>query len=561
LTRGSRLINGPAAGRRSLERSVTQPGYLRRVRIALLIGLVSVSAACASAQDPAALQDFPGTTHQQLIQERTSPAIAYVYTKYQTTVSVPSLDFNSANFDALLNKVITDARTGRIGSDRKSIFDSLATAIAEAPDHYFTPADPVRTAPAKAAGQCSGSIVTPDGYIVTAAHCVQPNDDLRPQFVQDGLKPIIDADVNAFRAGLSDTFDSDQVGKLTSAVTQFLQHHATFSGTTSTVNVVLFTDSSGQRQAAMKQVQVVDKGDPSSKDVAIVKLDGYSQLPTLSVGQDSDISAGQPVFLGGFPSSAAQDNLDSLSTPTVSQGPVTAKKFTEQSIPILQTQAPAAPGNSGGPVLNDAGKLVGVLVSVSTPKVGQGESFAIAVSVVGQFLNEHNIRPRESGTTRLYNRGLNALHRNYYKEALTDFQQAKALYPGMPGAEHSIQQSTEAIQQGKDQTPLLDETALVWVAIGGAAAVLFVASVALLLVIRSRRRRARAAGVQEAGWYETEGGAVSQDGAWRWDGRSWIPNIKVATPAPGETTVRDHVRVPASEERQAAHPERVDEHA
>ncbi len=119
--------------------------------------------------------------------------------------------------------------------------------------------------------------------------------------------------------------------------------------------------------------------DPTS-DLALIKIK-ESNLPTLGFGNSDDLRLGEWVLAVGNPY-----NL----TSTVTAGIISAKA---RDINILrnvlsiesfiQTDAAVNPGNSGGALVNTAGKLVGINTAIAS-RTGsyQGYSFAIPVSIV-----------------------------------------------------------------------------------------------------------------------------------------------------------------------------------
>jgi serine protease Do len=61
---------------------------------------------------------------------------------------------------------------------------------------------------------------------------------------------------------------------------------------------------------------------------------------------------------------------------------VTAARTKNGEIPVLRTDARLAPGNSGGPLLNAAGEVIGINAMI----FGGDQGIAIAASVIRQFL-------------------------------------------------------------------------------------------------------------------------------------------------------------------------------
>jgi hypothetical protein len=111
----------------------------------------------------------------------------------------------------------------------------------------------------------------------------------------------------------------------------------------------------------------------SDNDLAVVKVSGVS-APSLPLGDDADSEVGESVYAVGNPS-----GLEG----TFSQGIISGiREF--QKHKVLQITAPISPGSSGGPVVNDAGSVVGV--AVATIQGGQNLNFAVPVSYLWALL-------------------------------------------------------------------------------------------------------------------------------------------------------------------------------
>jgi serine protease Do len=110
--------------------------------------------------------------------------------------------------------------------------------------------------------------------------------------------------------------------------------------------------------------------DPKS-DVALVKIEG-KDLPTLKLGDPAKLRVGEWVIAIGSPF-----NLSN----TVTAGIVSAKgRETGELLPFIQTDAAVNPGNSGGPLINVRGEVVGINSQIFTTSGSYaGISFAIPI--------------------------------------------------------------------------------------------------------------------------------------------------------------------------------------
>jgi 2-alkenal reductase len=125
----------------------------------------------------------------------------------------------------------------------------------------------------------------------------------------------------------------------------------------------------------------------SGYDLAVVRLvNKPAQLRPIPVGSSADLRVGQFVFAIGNPFGLSK---------TLTQGIVSALDRTlptdngREIAGVIQTDAAINPGNSGGPLLDSAGRLVGVNTAIlSQSGSSSGVGFAIPVDLV------NNIVPR-----------------------------------------------------------------------------------------------------------------------------------------------------------------------
>ena len=110
-------------------------------------------------------------------------------------------------------------------------------------------------------------------------------------------------------------------------------------------------------------------------DVAVLKIDARD-LPTVPIGRSSDLEVGQWVLAIGSPFGFEN---------TVTAGVVSAKGRSlpdDSYVPFIQTDVAVNPGNSGGPLFNARGEVVGINSQIYSGTGGyQGLSFAIPIDL------------------------------------------------------------------------------------------------------------------------------------------------------------------------------------
>ena len=112
-------------------------------------------------------------------------------------------------------------------------------------------------------------------------------------------------------------------------------------------------------------------GADARTDVALLKIEG-GKLPFLTIGDSSKIRVGEWVIAIGSPF-----NLES----TVTAGIISAKsRDTGDYLPLIQSDVAVNPGNSGGPLINMRGEVIGINSQIATLSGGyNGISFAVPI--------------------------------------------------------------------------------------------------------------------------------------------------------------------------------------
>jgi S1-C subfamily serine protease len=121
------------------------------------------------------------------------------------------------------------------------------------------------------------------------------------------------------------------------------------------------------------------------RDLAVLKIDApKGKLPPLDIGSSRDLLVGQRVYAIGNPFGLDQ----TLTVGIVSALNREIESFNSRTIRgVVQTDAAINPGNSGGPLLDSAGRLIGVNTQIASPSgASAGIGFAIPVDEVNRIV-------------------------------------------------------------------------------------------------------------------------------------------------------------------------------
>jgi serine protease Do len=146
---------------------------------------------------------------------------------------------------------------------------------------------------------------------------------------------------------------------------------------------LILTNAHVVREAKEVTVKLSDRREFSAKvlgadpttDIAVLRIPA-KDLPTVRLGNPKQLEVGDPVMAIGAPFGFEQ---------TATQGIVSAKGRSlpgDSVVPFIQTDAAVNPGNSGGPLFDGSGNVVGINAQIYSQSGGyQGLAFAIPIDV------------------------------------------------------------------------------------------------------------------------------------------------------------------------------------
>lgn len=372
-------------------------------------------------------------------------------------------------------------------------------------------------------GGGSGWIISPDGYLVTNGHVVElyhdtNEDQLRRRMVYQALEESGFFDQVARRRGaaLSEQAKAQLVmevapeARLRKNLDVYLQNWRKFPAEVKEYSPPL-SDLPGKTTFAWQTQE-------TGKDVAILKIEGRD-LPTVRLGDSNSVQIGTEVTAAGYPGVVmGHPYLDPQSALEASftRGHISSLKRVQQGTEVFQMDAPITWGNSGGPIFNSEGAVIGMATFGSIADMGQmaqaiqGFNFAIPTNTVREFVNSAGVRlPQESLFDRTWKQALDAYYGRQYAEAIAGFDHALRLIPDLPDAVRLRREAIAVVSTAPAQPeppvvvvepiepPVPVQQGMPWWQIAlGAALVLGLAGG---LVLRQRRRPVTAAPVAAPG--------------------------------------------------------------
>jgi rhodanese-related sulfurtransferase len=205
----------------------------------------------------------------------------------------------------------------------------------------------------------------------------------------------------------------------------------------------------------------------SGRDLALLRVkDG--DYPALGLSS-RDPKIGDPVHILGFPGVVLSHELLNKSAAleaSVTSGSVSGVRPDVIGQDLVQTDAAASHGTSGGPAITDEATVLGVLTFVSiSPQGGsivQGYNFLIPVRDVRKFVDDTGVAPgRDSAFNAVWAAGLAAFFNERYSLAVAKLTEANKLLPNLPDVKRQLAEADRLVKN-----PPPRPFPWIWVAVG-----------------------------------------------------------------------------------------------
>lgn len=210
-------------------------------------------------------------------------------------------------------------------------------------------------------------------------------------------------------------------------------------------------------------------------------------MPALTLGDSSNAKIGDKIHILGFPGVVLSHELLNASAKveaSVTSGAVSGFKQDITNQLVIQTDAPAAWGNSGGPAVGSRGEVLGVLTFVTLESGDQGVqgfNFVIPSAAIRDFVKGTDVKLDEASRfNAAWHAGLADFFDGSYSRAEKHFAEANRLLPDLTDVRRMM-------AEAKNPPP----RPFPWKQIAAVVAVVVTAVVGVLLLLRWRRNRYR----------------------------------------------------------------------
>ncbi|MUH01003.1 trypsin-like serine protease [Scytonema sp. UIC 10036] len=267
-------------------------------------------------------------------------------------------------------------------------------------------------------GHGSGFFVNPNGYIATNTHVIETEDCQR--IFQKDLTAKLEAD--------------GQTLENVEAQLKWIEAKP--------IQLVYLPN---QEQLSF---QIINSGAIAGegKDVSIIKVN-LINAPTLKLTESNQVKLLDSVTVVGYPGvveNLSLFNNESFYEASFTRGQVSAQKNLKDGTPVIQITAPVPNGNSGGPVLNDEGEVIGLV----TFGPNDDFTFIFTSNTIQEFLDSANIKNQQGLVNQEYRQGLELYSQGKYAQALQKFQLVKRLFPQHSEVENYLGKCQKLVADG-----------------------------------------------------------------------------------------------------------------
>ena len=288
----------------------------------------------------------------------------------------------------------------------------------------------------------TGFCVNPDtGHIITAGHMVEISE---ADFKYDLIYAYL---TETYGSQLDDWLDADwnwanenirveglEGGPYDREV--YVQFNAASSG---------IPDNPADNETFIR-AEVIDFSGWNQRDIALIRIQPQTgkALSGVMVGDSSMVEIQDNLTIIGYPwtSDIGQENV---LNPTITNGNISGRLMLSGT-EVLQVQGDARQGNSGGPVLNSNGQVVGILTMLTD----ETNNYLRPSNDIKEILSRNGVANKPGMVDEEFKQGLVMYRLKYYTEAIKHFNSVLNLNQKHIQAQEYRSKAQEAINKGED---------------------------------------------------------------------------------------------------------------
>jgi S1-C subfamily serine protease len=303
----------------------------------------------------------------------------------------------------------------------------------------------------------TGWFIDPSGWVITNGHVVQPAHETPRWLVNQMAQRAVTTACLGGALKLAGLQPGDRPDAEDAIKRRLLDKVLPTVKVTINPQVSVTLSSGTRLKAEVKKYSPPASTEPgavSARDLALLKLP-EGNYPVLPLADSTTIQIGDPIRILGFPGVVLSHELLNQSASvdaSMTTGAVSGLKQDKANHPFIQTDASAAWGNSGGPVINAKAELVGVLTFVSLApgaegSIVQGFNFAIPSQTVKIFVADQPVKLNQPGKfNAVWFAGLRDFFTEDWKGAKRKFEDADKIQPGLVDVKRMLGEAAEKVK-------------------------------------------------------------------------------------------------------------------
>ena len=336
----------------------------------------------------------------------------------------------------------------------------------------------------------SGFVVTPNGVVITASHVVEPEEQSMRNYAAN--KIVLEGYGYSYPDASSSPFD--QYTLPLGYQNQLLQQcykAVACDFTISPIETVYSAVDVAQGQLPKgTPARILTSTGFANTDIAVLQVNG-TNMPTVSLGTTaSNLQAGDDVTALGFPGTS-RDNLQTgVTQPNKVFGKVSNIR-PQGTSNLIEVDANIEPGMSGGPVIDQAGDVIGLISFSTVQSSGEsGAKYLRTIDDINAALASAGVTASRGPVDDAFAKAMDLFWGNHYTAAAPALQRVLDVYAGHPLATQYLADAQAKVGTAADiPVPVASSSS------SGGSTILIVVIAAVVLVaaggfiLMSRRKK------------------------------------------------------------------------